>query len=255
MSLLQLWVSGLHWLLPFPSGGARVNRLLSSRAGGGRRNHLVFTRGAGLTWAPSSPSWSLRVAFALLSLRVDRDYPGYSRFCPTCKGAEPRSPPFLGCAGMDSFSVCALACVPACVCSCVSVRVCVHVCMCVWWAGQPVLFFSSRFMPVSLLSMPRRSVTPCWKAMRSYSEGDACRRISHTSSSAGASSFESLCPQPTHGGLRDYPVARPGLQPASPGQGLLGPGPRSHGCPQPSAPLALAGQLEPTWACSQFQGA
>ena len=104
-----------------------------------------------------------------------------------------------------------------------------------------MLFFSSRFMPLSLLSMPRRSVTPCWKAMRSYSDGGACRRISHTSSSAGASS------------LRPRGKAS---EPPWPGQSCCPPAlPSASGsCPRPADPSLLVGQLELEWILDQFWG-
>lgn len=103
-----------------------------------------------------------------------------------------------------------------------------------------MLFLSSRFMPLSLLSMPRRSVTPCWKAIRSYSDAGACRRISHTSSSAGASSFESLCPT-VHAG-------RPQGIPPGQGQDCSTPLPRD------GASWGQDQGAEPAWVPGQFPG-
>lgn len=108
-----------------------------------------------------------------------------------------------------------------------------------------MLFFSSRLMPLSLLSMPRRSVMPCWKAMRSYSDGGACRRISHTSSSAGASSRESLYPT----ARAKRPQGIQGVQgrtaaPSLPlGWGFEGPRTKEGSPPLPSAPSFWQGGL------------
>lgn len=194
--------------------------------------------------------WHLRANFALFFFCATRCQPGHPGFFPPEKRTFTQtvsSRVSLSQAGRRSLSR-KRACAPPCVHVPASARCCACTCArarlrrrsasprLAWLCagGSPVLFFSSRFMPLSLLSMPRRSVTPCWKAMRSYSDGGACRRISHTSSSAGASS----------------------LRPRGEASGLPWPG--QSCCPLPSPPQAGAASAPLTlpfwWSSLNWSG-
>lgn len=206
--------------------------------------------------------WHLRANFALFFFCATRCQPGHPGFFPPEKRTFTQtvsSRVSLSQAGRRSLSR-KRACAPPCVHVPASARCCACTCArarlrrrsasprLAWLCagGSPVLFFSSRFMPLSLLSIPRRSVTPCWKAMRSYSDGGACRRISHTSSSAGASSLRPRgeASGSTWRGLR-APVARTELlSPPLPSA--------SRSCFCPSDPSLLVEQLE--WILDQFGG-